>query len=718
MMLRKFILPFYQRPISRRHWIALVFLLVLGIGLWAGCGWAAGPHSNPTRTPVYYRPANGQAAQALNLYITEEGAYELTPTDLQAVGAAFALEQAALTWRGQPVPVEIIGAGSEARLRFYGHPSDSAYTAENMYQLQAGVPLTMTRVSPSAFTATSTTYTATLRVEQNLVYAPQATGGETWFWQVLPAPSTNTFEVTMPQVGSDSARLRLGVWSNTQAEITPDHHLQASLNGQLVLDATWDGQGVQILEAEISAGLLRSGANQVEINVPGDTGVAAERSYLDWIEIQSSAAAAGDFALLDGSGSPVQFSGDDLTIWQVDGVTETLRVLGGDAGVIVPGESGQRYLVVSPKGFRTPRMQPIALTPDLRKLSPATYLAFGPDDLLTASQPLLDWRSQHGLSTAAIPLQAVYDQFGGGFPEPQAIQLFLEYAAENWPQPPRYVLLLGDFTFDLRGYTTPPEANRLPAFFIQTYFGGETASDVPFADLDGDNLPDLALGRLPARTPAEVQAYVEKVLAYEQQTDTAWRTRLLAVADGQDASFAYDAQVFIDQFTNPIFEKNLFSPPAGAEDANLQIATAIEEGYGIVSYFGHGSVNMWGKDRLFTTEDVAALKNADHLLVVINMNCLTGLFTHPKVISLAETLLWHVNGGAVAVLAPTSLTLPSDQALLSGSLAKQISANPELALGDHFLAAQRLMPVNASGANEVLLTFLYFGDPALHPWGK
>ena len=113
------------------------------------------------------------------------------------------------------------------------------------------------------------------------------------------------------------------------------------------------------------------------------------------------------------------------------------------------------------------------------------------------------------------------------------------------------------------------------------------------------------------------------------------------------------------------------------------------------------------------TEDVKSLSNSSHLPVVINMTCLTGLFIHPKVASLVETLLFYDQGGAVAMLAPTSLTLPSSQSYLSQALVEGMMQNPTATLGEVFLQAQRKVPAGDAGALEVLLTFLLFGDPAL-----
>jgi hypothetical protein len=235
------------------------------------------------------------------------------------------------------------------------------------------------------------------------------------------------------------------------------------------------------------------------------------------------------------------------------------------------------------------------LTPDLRATdNAASYLAIGPFDLLEPLQPLLAWRASQGLETMAVPAQAIYDQFGDGRVDPEAIRSFLRYATQHWAVKPRYVLLAGDASYDTLNYTTPPQANRVPTFLVQTVFGGETASDVGFAQLDDDEKPDVAVGRVPARDADQVRAFVEKTLAYEQNAPAgAWRSRVLAVADGQEASFRDEAQRLLDQFPAD-YQRDLVNPPAGAPQANAEIVRDLNEGSAIVGYFGHGSVTQWG----------------------------------------------------------------------------------------------------------------------------
>jgi hypothetical protein len=247
---------------------------------------------------------------------------------------------------------------------------------------------------------------------------------------------------------------------------------------------------------------------------------------------------------------------------------------------------------------------------------------------------------------------------------------------------------------------------------VQTVYGGETASDVGFAQLDEDEQPDIAIGRVPARAAEQVRTFVAKTLAYEQDAPPGeWRARVLAVADGQEAIFRDEAQRFLDQFSG--YQTTLLNPPAGAPQASADIVRDVNEGRAIVGYFGHGSVTQWGKDNVFTVKDVAALQNGARLPVVVNMTCLTGLFTHPRVQSLTETLLWQTDGGAVALLAPTSLTLGSDQSFLSDALVQALLKDRAARLGDVFVQAQRAVPAQGSGTQDVLRTFLLFGDPAL-----
>lgn len=699
------------RCLPRRAGLAIgvAFLLMgivgLAIGLWLTRAAAAPPGPSTVR--------------AVKLLVAESGLVEIKLPDLRAIGwdtGRIDLSSLHVTSDGVELPVWV----QPASLRFFAPISPTRYMSETVFWLEQGDTPGLHIVDQPAVASSGLDlrngYTATLHLEENHIYSPQVKESDHWFWAQLPAPITATFTLTTSGLLPGPARLQLEVWGSTTAPPNPDHLYRLTLNGQALGDYAWDGQGPHTIEAVIPAGVLQEESNVLVVSAPGLPDVSADTTYLNWIALDYPRAfmAQADRLAFDSPGGIQHLAGftgpiDVFDITHPEQVTHTLANPDGTFA----GTAGHRYWAVGPQGYQLAAMQAAELSPDLRATAnQANYLAIGPRDLLEPLQPLLDWRAAQGLKPLAVPVDAIYDQFSAGRVDPEAIRAFLRYAAKNWSVKPEYVLLAGDASYDPLNYTAPPQANRVPTFLVQTVFGGETASDVGFAQLNGDS-PELAVGRLPAREADQVRVFVDKTLAYEQSAPAGeWRSRVLAVADGQDASFRDEAQRFLDQLA-PGFQTALVNPPAGTAQANAEILNDLNNGSALVAYFGHGSVTQWGKDNLFTVKDVAALQNGAKLPVVINMTCLTGLFTHPRVQSLAETLLWKADGGAVAVLAPTSLTLADDQSFLSNALVQAYLKDRTARLGDIFLQAQRQVPAGDAGTQDVLRTFLLFGDPAL-----
>jgi hypothetical protein len=637
-----------------------------------------------------------------------------------------------LLHQGKAINYWIEGEGKNRALIFYGWPSSSLYTRENNYWLRLkGAPgyisastETSSTDAPTdelAYRGLDSSYLETVRIEENKSYLPQSDGEDHWFWMPLIAPATADFDITLDALTPGPARIRVSVWASSEAAQNPDHHVLIKVNGNPVADTRWDGKGVHVIEGEFTTEFLNEGTNQISIRAPGDTGAVVELAQLDWIELDYSRQpkAIDGRLIFKSSGTPVTFEGFSGAISIYDISDEYhVRKVGDDLQGSAPfsGEAGKRYLVVEPEGVLRPkRIDAGVMEPDLRSPgSGADYLAIGPADLIDAMQPLIELRESQGYRVGAIPVKAVYDQFGDGSPTPQAIHDFVNYAVKSWQPAPRFVALVGDASYDPKNYLGMAQANQMPAYLITTEFGGETSSDTGFIQLNDDLWPDIATGIIPARTPEQIAAYVEKVLRYEKELPPVTTPMsLLAIADGQDVSFKSEARSFLDQFPGERFPGDLFAPPAGASDAQQQIIALFKQDFSLIAYFGHGSIDMWGKDRLFTAEGVAQLSALKHLPVVLNFTCLTGLYTHPKVDALAETFLWQVDGGAVAVLAPSSLTLPYDQGFLSRSLARLITDNPGATIGELHLKARRETPVDNSGGLDVMRTFMLFGDPAL-----
>jgi hypothetical protein len=111
---------------------------------------------------------------------------------------------------------------------------------------------------------------------------------------------------------------------------------------------------------------------------------------------------------------------------------------------------------------------------------------------------------------------------------------------------------VGDASYDPKGYLQGGTNQSVTSFLIQKNGSGQTASDVKFIEMEAENdqisLMNLAIGRLPAQTAKQVKIIVKRFIQYESTESTGGSPSILAVADGQELSFAEDARSFLKIF--------------------------------------------------------------------------------------------------------------------------------------------------------------------------
>ena len=264
---------------------------------------------------------------------------------------------------------------------------------------------------------------------------------------------------------------------------------------------------------------------------------------------------------------------------------------------------------------------------------------------IDALAPLVAARRQQGWSVQLVDLQDVYDELGAGDKTPFAIRDFLQAIHGSWAPAPRFVLLVGDASFDPRNFLGQGDFDFAPTKLIDTQ-EMETASDDWFVDWNSDAIPDIAIGRLPVRTPAEASTVVGKILGYGGAANLSRGGLFIADADEPGLSFEDDSRTSAASVAGLMPTIDFFlSQPSSTEAALLPL---LDQGPFLVNYMGHGSVSVW--DGLFSGSDAAALTNGP-LSIYVSMNCLNGFFHDVYTESLAETLIKAPQGGAVAVWA-------------------------------------------------------------------
>jgi hypothetical protein len=328
-------------------------------------------------------------------------------------------------------------------------------------------------------------------------------------------------------------------------------------------------------------------------------------------------------------------------------------------------------------------------------------------------EPLLALREIEGLSTKAVAVEDIYSEFGHGEAAPRAIQDYLAYVYHHWSTMPRYVLLLGDATYDFKDYLDTGVTNQVPPLVIKTRYLW-TVSDQTLGAVNGeDTLPDVAIGRLPAANVEELQRMVDKILAYESAGER-MPSPIVLVADNPDAAgnFVANAEEIVATYLQNRTVNRIYLSELGKAGASNAIVQAFDEGTSLMSYIGHGGIHLWANENIFDIWQVENLSAQSTQPLLLTMNCLNGYFHFPYFNSLAEELLEVGGKGAVAAISPSGLSLDASAHNYHKKLLEQLLGQNHERLGDAFLAAQTAY-VQSGDYTELLSIYNLLGDPAL-----
>lgn len=561
--------------------------------------------------------------------------------------------------------------------------------------------------------------------EENRYYqAALVDAPDVWLWESLFAPEVKSysFDVSALAPSPDGAKLSVWLQGTSDLPADPDHHLRVYVNGSLVHELRWNGKLAQQVESDLAPGLLRDGNNVLELESVGDTEASYSMVMLDKFAVEYPRIAlpadgrlegrwseSGTAAVSElGLGTHVLDTSEARPIWMNDALVDA------DGRLSFRVEAGHRYLAVSPEATYHPSISLPGASRLKDTRNRADYLAIGPQIFLDAATSLLQRRRDEGLTVKAIPIEEIYSEFGFGESTPEAVKDFLSYAYHQWRQPsPRYVLLLGDATYDFKNNLKTGVVNRVPPRMVRTSYLW-TASDPSYAMVNGDDLlPDLAIGRLPAATVGEVQAMVEKILAYEM-AEASLDALVVLVAD--DADEAGDFEADADRLASGILTTRnptkIYLRRLGAGATRNAIQRSFDEGASLVSYIGHGGIHLWADENFFNTGDIAALVPQPRQPLLLTMNCLNGYFHFPYFDSLAEALVKAEAKGAVAAFSPSGLSLNGPANLYHEALLEELVRGSHQRLGDAILGAQEAY-AETGAFPELLTIYQLIGDPAL-----
>ena len=297
---------------------------------------------------------------------------------------------------------------------------------------------------------------------------------------------------------------------------------------------------------------------------------------------------------------------------------------------------------------------------------------------------LCEYRIKQGIITEVKSLSDM------GCTSTAQMKAYFHNAYSTWDIPPVAVLLLGDHNTNM-SMGIPAEYT----YHSQDY--GNCITDNGYADVTGDNLPEMAFSRLVAANANEAQMMVSKQLEYEftnpnmnastyDQPITAlgWQTqrwfqicsevvggywrlhgkhpvRINAIYEGVPGSSWSSNQ-------NTYMVVNYFGPngmgyiPANPSELGgwtggtaSQVVQAVNNGCMLLQHRDHGYYQGWGEPD-FSTSNVYQMNNVGKMTFVNTINCQTGTFDYSTgclIEAFMRRTYNNQNAGAVGCIGPT-----------------------------------------------------------------
>lgn len=509
--------------------------------------------------------------------------------------------------------------------------------------------------------------------------------------------------------------------------------------------------------------------NQITINYkPNITANPNGVFYLDYAEIlykddlrfNGSQMTFRDYSLASGSGTTYGFSVSNASgieqIWDVTDITNANRRVNKAVGT---GSFNFGYTANNPDfnnefvAFRAdaaflPQFVEKIANQNLSALQNIDYLIITPPAFAAQAQRLASYHQTANNYTVEIVDPAkIYNEFGSGSRDLTAIRDFVTKL--NTPLGRlKYVFILGDTSYDYKNriqnntnvvssYQSEASENFEISFVTDDYI---VMTKPQTATRLNQNLPDIPVGRIPAANVTEAANMMDKTLAYYnalpgQSTPFGeWRMKLdFVVDDDKDSGTPFHNTM------DPIL-RNIFEIPGSSVlkeynvkklylDAFPAVSTAGGQRYPQINqilsndlgnalymfYFGHGGINGWAQERVFTLDEIQNANNFSKVYsrfpFVSTITCEFTLWDEPSTFSAGEQLIKLKQGGAATMITSSRAVSVNYGERFTAAYTQNIfkMINDDFpTLGNAYLDARK-----QHGPDSDHLKVNYLGDPAM-----
>ena len=368
--------------------------------------------------------------------------------------------------------------------------------------------------------------------------------------------------------------------------------------------------------------------------------------------------------------------------------------------------------------------------------------------LVAQAERLKAHHEQHdGLRVSIVPADELYNEFSSGTPDATAYRRYLKMLydrATTSNDKPRYLLLFGDGAWDNRmltsewsGYNTD---DYLLCYESENSFSQVNCyvSDDFFCLLDDEEMiqttngnsttyagkPDVAVGRLPARTPDEAKTLVDKIISYAQNEYAGpWQNEICMMGDdGNDNSHMKTADKVatmiestypnynVDKIYWDAYQRTSSSTGYSYPDVTRLIKQQLQNGALMMNYCGHGAAYAMSHELVMKLTDFEA-QQSNYLPLWMTASCDIMPFDGQEE-NIGETVMLNSKGGGIAFFGTTRTVYATYNEVMNLAFTKHV-LTPGMAIGEAVRLAKRELVEKSSDLTCNKLQYTLLGDPAL-----
>ena len=689
-----------------------------------------------------------QSFDFIKLKVRSEGLQRITYEDLLSAGVDWngvAASDISVSFENKAVARKVSDStfAPDSYIDFIGKPADSLYTDENVYILKldsslAKAPVNNTSlvtVDPDAY------YMSEASVTEDLKYSFASPANSPWYNTSMLVYQTTgnwSFPLALPSLLNNGvdAELEYSAWGGTAWDsFNPDHHLQVSINNNVVSNIYTDG--VKVFGDTIS--LTHSqiqGSNSLNFIMPADTGADYDLVLLDYFRLKypSEIVAVNDglaFVPIVTNGVSADiifqngfevgqslgfvakgFSADDLYAYSTNGSemyefpNAVIAFDNGGYNLSLPYVENSKYYVGSNSNVSAPEIE-LSTASSIDLSQQYDYLVISHPDFISGLAPLVSSHQNNGLNVLVVNVEDVYALYSNFRKDARGIQSFIKDAYNN--SNISAVMLVGSDSYDYKDNLGLGSISFIPTMYYQTdSLISYAPVDSLFADVDSDLIPDLAIGRLPVRTVSELQNMINKMFSYNSRA----YTNTAIFASDRDSSFEQHSNAMLSSLPGSWSSTSAYIGDIELTDAQQALFNNINSGVSITNYFGHSGPSTWSFEHLFDNDDVLALNNTGKPTLVNQFGCWNNYFVLPTFNTMSHSFMSLENKGAVAVLGSSTLAESGHEAIF-GNLLLPYMTTSGITVGESILYSKQAMAANHPDYYDILLGWTLLGDPMM-----